>query len=200
MNNREGSNVLDRDMTFLDGDTFDIDAFVAGCREAARSPETVDWIEQALQHIARNPWPVMAAFPSDGSDEATIHASDELTIVLVWAKAGVQQPPHDHRMTGIVAVLEGQETSTHFRQEGSGLRPMSSVTIHEGETVRMGPSVVHALSNGGSTSSVGFHVYLGDLYAISRSIWHPDTWAWHPFSADTYVALSRPIGVAKWGV
>ena len=45
----------------------------------------------------------------------------------------------------------------------------------------MRPGTIHAIANPLSSTTIGLHVYLGNLGAQKRSMWHPTTLAEEPF-------------------
>jgi predicted metal-dependent enzyme (double-stranded beta helix superfamily) len=45
--------------------------------------------------------------------------------------------------------------------------------------------------------SAGLHVYLGDLIAHDRTLWHPDTLQPMPFDNDKYFGLAREAEAAR---
>jgi predicted metal-dependent enzyme (double-stranded beta helix superfamily) len=57
--------------------------------------------------------------------------------------------------------------------------------------------VIHAVANPGAGHSAGLHVYLGDLIAHDRTLWHPDTLQPMPFDNDKYFGLVREAKAAQ---
>ena len=51
--------------------------------------------------------------------------------------------------------------------------------------------VIHAVGNPAEGHSAGVHVYLGDLIAHDRTLWHPHTLQPMPFDNDKYFGLVR---------
>ena len=65
------------------------------------------------------------------------------------------------------------------------------------DTVVMDGSVIHAVANPARKYSAGLHVYLGDLIAHDRTLWHPDTLQPMPFDNDKYFGLVREAEAVK---
>jgi len=58
-------------------------------------------------------------------------------------------------------------------------------------------NVIHAVVNPAGKYSAGLHVYLGDLIAHDRTLWHPDTLQPMPFDNDKYFGLVREAEAAR---
>ena len=61
----------------------------------------------------------------------------------------------------------------------------------------MNGRVIHAVANPAGHHSAGLHVYLGDLIAHDRTLWHPDTLQPMPFDNDKYFGLVREAEAAR---
>jgi predicted metal-dependent enzyme (double-stranded beta helix superfamily) len=97
-------------------------------------------------------------------------------------------------MPALVGMLAGEETNTYYRLRDGRLEAVRAARVSGGDVHRMGPDVVHAISNAGAVRSIGLHVYLGDLFNTPRSIWDPDTHEQQPYTTSAYFALARRAG------
>jgi predicted metal-dependent enzyme (double-stranded beta helix superfamily) len=95
-------------------------------------------------------------------------------------------PPHDHRMWAVIGIYEGQENNTFYRRSAQGLEEVNRREIRAGEAVLLGPDVIHAIANPFAASTLGLHVYGGDLGATRRSMWHPHSRKELPFESPQF--------------
>jgi predicted metal-dependent enzyme (double-stranded beta helix superfamily) len=58
--------------------------------------------------------------------------------------------------------------------------------IRAGEAVLLGPEVIHAIQNPLAASTLGLHVYGGDLATATRSMWHPLSRAELPYDTPQF--------------
>lgn len=122
--------------------------------------------------------------------EAAIYEDDDLTVTLIDTFPGVLQPPHEHRMTAIIGVVEGVEHQRLFARTADGIRPTGERALGPGEVITLGPQAIHAISSPeGMARAV--HVYLGPINTVERSMFHPDTFAEMPMEMSTYHAHCR---------
>jgi predicted metal-dependent enzyme (double-stranded beta helix superfamily) len=64
----------------------------------------------------------------------------------------------------------------------------------------MNGGVIHAVANPAGGYSAGLHVYLGDLIAHDRTLWHPETLQPMPFDNDKYFGLVREAKAVQAGI
>ena len=103
--------------------------------------------------------------------QTTYHQSPELTVQrIVWPN-GVITPPHEHRMWAVVGVFRGQEDNELWRRTPIGLERCGGTEVGAGEVIVLGPEAVHAVSNPRRYSTIGLHVYGGDILTTPRSEW-----------------------------
>jgi len=94
-------------------------------------------------------------------------------VSFVWMP-GQKTPIHDHTVWGLVGVMRGQERCDEYSQrislEGSHL-------VHPGEVDRVSPRIgdIHVVSNAGEETAVSIHVYGGNIGAVRRHIFDPES-------------------------
>jgi predicted metal-dependent enzyme (double-stranded beta helix superfamily) len=86
----------------------------------------------------------------------------------------------------VIGIYEGQENNTFYRRSANGLEEVNRRAIHAGEAVMLGPEVIHAIQNPLAESTLGLHVYGGDLAAATRSMWHPHSRAELPYETPQF--------------
>lgn len=99
-------------------------------------------------------------------------------VSFVWGP-GQRTPIHDHTVWGLVGVLRGAEVSQRY-----DLQPGGPPAAHPTEILKAGaveavsPAIgdVHAISNAlTDRPSISIHVYGGNIGAVHRSVFDPQT-------------------------
>lgn len=124
--------------------------------------------------------------------EATLYEGEKLTVSLLDTYPGVLQPPHEHRMTAILGVFEGEEDQRLFVRGEGGIRPTAGRTLGPGEVMTLGSKAIHAISAPSGTARA-VHVYLGSINTVKRSLFHPETLAETPMDLSVYHDYCRPV-------
>ncbi len=189
---RYGDRVTSIDSTLLAG-------FVDECRAAATGDDAVVRIVAILEQLivdrdglAEATGPLPDDIPAMGIDE-TLFEDEHVTVMVIATPPDIAQPPHDHRMTAVIGVFDGQEDQRFFVNAPSGLRELTGRSIATGEVMSLGRKTIHAISATGPQACRAVHVYLGPLATVERSIFHPDTLVEEPFSVEAYEAYCRPL-------
>lgn len=106
-------------------------------------------------------------------------------VSFVWGP-GQSTPIHDHTVWGLVGVLRGAERAVRYAVADDG----RLVALGAGELLAAGaveavsPTVgdVHAVANAmADQASISIHVYGGNIGAIRRHVFDPETGAPRPF-------------------
>lgn len=124
--------------------------------------------------------------------EHVCHQNTQLTVMVLDTLPGVLQPPHDHTMPVVIGVFEGCEDQRFFARSDAGLVPTAGRSLEAGDVISMGERAVHAISSPVGRPARAVHVYFGDIYAVDRSLFHPDSLEELVYSADRYDELCRP--------
>ena len=168
---------------------FDLDAFIASCVDAGPGPEGSRLVEERMSEAVSDPEGLRAALSGGGLTsiaDAILHRSDDLTILNVALPPNAVSPPHDHTMWAVIGIYEGCEENTFFTREEEGLVERNERAVRAGEAVRLGDGVIHAIANGSPETTLGLHVYGGDLVAAKRRMWHPKTGEELPYEAGQF--------------
>jgi predicted metal-dependent enzyme (double-stranded beta helix superfamily) len=92
-------------------------------------------------------------------------------VSFVWA-AGQSTPVHDHRVWGLVGVLDGAEIAERFALEGGVLTSLGSERLEPGAIDLVSPSIgdLHRVSNAyDDRTSISIHVYGANIGAVERA-------------------------------
>jgi predicted metal-dependent enzyme (double-stranded beta helix superfamily) len=88
---------------------------------------------------------------------------------------GIYLYPHDHRMWAVIGVYGGQEENAFYRRGEGRLMEHGNKTLRTKDTLPLGESIIHAVTNPLERITAAIHVYGGDFFAVPRSEWDPQT-------------------------
>lgn len=172
-----------------------LEDFVTNCRDAVAGEDAIQTIQALMRDLIAEPGELAAAHPAPTACKAISGQSDEvfedasLSIMLVHAPPGVQQPPHDHRMSVVIGGYAGVEAHRLFRRTPDAAQPIEpsgESNVGPTDVLTLGARAVHAIDAVGPEWSSAVHVYLGELSAIDRSLFHPETFAEEPLDLVAY--------------
>lgn len=168
---------------------FDLDQFTADCRTALEGEQTSRNIKEVVARAVAEPAALMAAIGEPTAGGITpLHRSDDLTIINVIWQPHMVLMPHDHRMWAVIGVYTGREDNIFWRRladEGDRqVEAAGAKSLCEGDTVAMGPDVIHSVVNPVARLTGAIHVYGGDFFAQARSEWEAETLREQPFNVD----------------
>jgi predicted metal-dependent enzyme (double-stranded beta helix superfamily) len=174
-------------------DRFDIDAFVGDCRRAIGDADAHGALQDVVERaVARGPALAEEVPPSLREAGGLIHYSPELTVLWLEWPPGMTDPPHDHGVWAAVGVYAGEESSVVYRRTESGIEPVGTQSLTDGEAVLLGADIIHAVSNPRDRWTGSLHVYAGDFLSPARREWDLEALAeraWDPVrSLDRYTA------------
>ena len=105
-------------------------------------------------------------------------------VSFVWGP-GQRTPIHDHRVWGLVGVMQGAELGTNFERDSAGaLRVLGQERLEPGDVVAVSPTIgdIHQVANAyDDRVSISIHVYGANIGAVARAVYDPATGAEKPF-------------------
>lgn len=161
-------------------------------RLADRDPPEEIWLTEGrrlLEDLIRqDDWlPEELARPGPTYRQYLLHCDplERFSMVsFVWG-IGQRTPVHNHKVWGLVGMLRGAETSTTMHPvPGGPMRTGQVDHLHPGEVVGVGSGEedIHWVENAQADApSISIHVYGGNIGAIARHSFDPDTSARKPF-------------------
>jgi predicted metal-dependent enzyme (double-stranded beta helix superfamily) len=169
---------------------FDIDTFVADCREALRESSPEAAVREVVARAVAEPAAVERALGTPTqAGVAPLRRSPELTILkVIWAP-GMAIYPHDHRMWAVIGLYGGREDNTFYRRSPEGLVVAGGKALEIRDAALLGRNVVHAVTNPLRVFTGAIHVYGGDFFATPRSEWTPDTLEERPYDVEKTMRL-----------
>ena len=114
----------------------------------------------------------------------TIYRGPDLTILNVCWGPRMKFHPHEHCMWAVLGIYGGCEQNTFFRRVSGGLTQHGTKTLLVSDTIVLGESVIHAVTNPLHSITRAIHVYGGDLFGTPRSEWNADTFEEHLFDVE----------------
>ncbi|MGC8477949.1 MAG: hypothetical protein ACP5NP_16485 [Acetobacteraceae bacterium] len=163
---------------------FDQDRFVAECKTAVA--EGLPVVRELVARAVADPGSVLA-----GLGEPTragiypLFRDEKLTILnLVWGPS-MSLMPHDHRMWAVIGIYTGREDNIFWRRRPDGrVEAAGARSCSAGDTLPMGPDIVHSVLNPIPRLTGALHVYGGDFFKQERSEWDPETLTERPYDTE----------------
>jgi 3-mercaptopropionate dioxygenase len=132
--------------------------------------------------VAKDDWlPEDCTVPGPRYRQYLLHCDplERFSVVsFVWGP-GQKTPVHNHTVWGLVGMLRGEEVSTEMRP-GAPMTPGQVDRLQEGEVVAVSANTydIHVVENAvPDRASISIHVYGGNIGAIARSVFDPETGA-----------------------
>jgi predicted metal-dependent enzyme (double-stranded beta helix superfamily) len=177
---------------------FSVNQFVESCRNALGESNPPARIQAEMERVLEDPQAVSEAFDNSitrATDmaELMLYRSDDLMIHRVALDPHWKSLPHDHRIWGFVGIYQGEEANTFYREHDGHLEQTGSRTVKAGKVLAMDPGIIHSIANPVGSTTIGIHVYLGDLQKQKRHLWNPVTHAKEVFDLDRFFALERRL-------
>ncbi len=164
---------------------FQKERFVEDCRAALKERNAQAAIRELVEKAVSDPAQVVRALGEPKlSGVETIYRADDLTILnLCWGPRMVFKP-HDHRMWAVIGIYGGREQNIFYRRSEKGLTRHGIKEMSTRDTIPLGKSIIHAVTNPLDQITGAIHVYGGDFFATPRSEWDPKTFEEHPYDVE----------------
>lgn len=170
-------------------ESFDIDAMVDRLRDAAVGEDAPRRVRAIIEEVVADPDILAAAVPHYGED-VVLFEDDTVSIWYAHFDPGKMVPAHDHQMSAVIGVFRGQERNNFYEADGDGgLRKSSDVVLGPGDVLSIGPSAIHSVACVSAVPCNGFHVYMGELTTVERSLFDVKAGKRLPFDEASYAAL-----------
>jgi predicted metal-dependent enzyme (double-stranded beta helix superfamily) len=172
---------------------FDVDTFIAECRDA-NAAQGSPAVREVVARAVASPADVIRAVGEPArAGVQVLHRSPELTILnLVWGPK-MCQVPHDHAMWAVLGIYTGREDNIFWRRlpgaAGGRIEAAGAKAVSEREAVPLGRDIVHSVVNPIRRLTGAIHVYGGDFFAVPRSEWDPEHLVEQPYDIAKTLAL-----------
>jgi len=113
--------------------------------------------------------------------DMVIYRDENLTLLAGSLPPGFSAAPHNHNLWSVVSVLCGREDNRFYERDGDGLKPTGEASVEAPGVLPNPADVIHSICNPLDEPLLVLHAYGGDLLAVSRSNWDPETHKEIPF-------------------
>ena len=164
---------------------FEVEEFVARCREAAAGPQALPAVKEILAEALARPADIARALGTPSkAGIVTLHRSDGLTVLnIIWG-ANMSLFPHDHQIWAAIGIYGGQEDNLFYRRTAQGLQQTGGQRVETGSVLTLGPDAVHSVINPRNVLTGAIHVYGGDFFEQRRTEWDSATFEERPFAME----------------
>ena len=164
---------------------FDKERFIEECRAALKERDAHAAIRERVARAVSEPAHIVRALgePQRAGIE-TLYKADDLTILNLCFGPRMVFKPHDHRMWAVIGIYGGREQNMFYRRNEHGLKQHGAKELHTKDSVPLGATIIHAVTNPLDQISGAIHVYGGDFFATPRSEWDPRTFEKHPYDVE----------------
>ena len=161
---------------------FTRERFVEDCRAAMKERDARTAVRELVARAVSEPAHIIRALgePRRSGVETIYRGSDVTILNLSWGPR-MRIEPHDHRMWAVIGIYGGREENAFYRRDGRGLAMHGTKEIGSGQTLPLGASIIHAVTNPLDQITAAIHVYGGDFFATARSEWDPKTFEERPY-------------------
>lgn len=165
---------------------FDPNQLTEDCRAALAEHDPHAAVTAIVERAVSTPAEVIHALGEpQRAGIQTICRAPDLTIINVTWGPGMVLHPHNHNMWAVIGVYGGREDNTFFRRsESEGLTRHGVKVLEEKQTIALGESIIHSVTNPLDRLTAAIHVYPGDFFDTPRSEWDPETYEEHPYDVE----------------
>lgn len=164
---------------------FEAEQLIEECRTALGESDVHGAIEAIVKKAVSQPGQVVRALGEPqlaGVD--TLYRAPDLTILNVMWGPHMDLHPHDHRMWAVIGIYAGRENNKFYRRSKGGLTQHGLKGLDVKDTIPLGDTIIHSVSNPLDKITGAIHVYGGDFFETPRSEWNPQTFEEHPYDVE----------------
>jgi len=155
---------------------FDIDDFVARCRNAVEANDSHMAVQEIVAEAVSDPAGILK-----GLGEPRASRSARLTILNIAWPPFMTVYPHNHNMWAVIGVYSGGEDNIFWRRHGDVIEAAGAKSLRVGDAAPLGRDIIHTVTNPVGRISSALQIYGGDFFAAARSEWDPETLREQPF-------------------
>jgi predicted metal-dependent enzyme (double-stranded beta helix superfamily) len=94
-------------------------------------------------------------------------------------------------MTVFIGVFEGCEEQRFWKRTDDGIEATPGRSLEAGDILSLGVQAIHAINAPIGQPARAVHVYLGDIYDVERSVFHPGSLVEHAMTSERYDEFCR---------
>ena len=184
---------------------FDLQDFITRCEQFVGATDGPRRVLDLMRSVVGDAEAIKSAIVPGGDSprairDLTLFRSEELFVLNAAVYPHLKSPPQDHCMWAVIGIYEGQENNTFYRRSGKGIEEINRHEIRAGEAIFLGPEVIHAIENPLGSTTLGLHVYGGDIFTAKRSMWHPRTGKELPYDVPQFFKWCKELAEAPRAV
>ena len=172
---------------------------VTRCARACESADAMGAVREVMEGLRGDLAAIESALAyipgTGGNANQVFYRSPDLSLLKVCFPNGRRTPPHDHGTWAQILLLSGAEKNTLYRRDHGktrgNLRKAGEVTLERGAILPMLADTAHVAECLGDTPAIGLHVYGGDVLALPRRMWNPETLEEHALEWKQYEIFAR---------
>ena len=159
---------------------FDLDRFIADCRDAVTADPTHKAVREVVARAVSDPAGVIAGLgePRRAEVQKLYNAPDLTILNVVWGPR-MTIMPHNHLMWAVIGIYTGRENNIFWRrlpgETGGKIEAAGAKSLGERDAEPLGRDIIHTVTNPLPRLTGAIHVYGGDFFAVTRSEWDPET-------------------------
>ena len=168
---------------------FDRDQFVSDCRAALDGDRASRNVREVMARALSEPGAVLRGLGEmKAGGIEVLHRSAEMTVLNLLWPANMVIMPHNHLMWAVIGIYSGREDNIMWRRLPEGadgkIEAAGAKALSTGDSVVLGPDIIHSVVNPLSRTTGALHVYGGDFFGIARSEWDPEALTEKPLDLE----------------
>lgn len=170
---------------------FEVERFVRDMRAIAAGQDAAKTLRAYIDTLMQDPDAVAAAFPPDLTGDKILFEDETVSVWRTSFEPGMTVPAHDHQMSAVLCVYQGQERNDFYEADpNGGVRRSDQVHLGPGDVLSIGPSAIHAVTCVSDEPALGLHVYLGKLTTVERTLFDVENGTAMAFDDANYAKLT----------
>ena len=168
---------------------FDLDQLISDCRKAVKGSAPQAPIKQILARAVSDRASLISALgePKRAEMQKLYQGSDLTILNVIWAP-WMTLLPHNHNLWAVIGIYTGREDNIFWRRlpadAGRKVEAAGAKALCEKDTVKLGPDIIHSVTNPIGRLTGAMHIYGGDFFGVQRSEWDAETLLEQPCDGD----------------
>jgi predicted metal-dependent enzyme (double-stranded beta helix superfamily) len=175
---------------------FDIDVFVADCREARSHSDAPERLAGLLREAVADPAAITAAMDARQAGMSPrpmvdwLFEEDGLRICQIACLPQAFGVPHDHAGWAVIGVYAGTEFFNVYEEAEGGLRKVRRDVLEAPSVEILPADLIHDMENPSTETSGSLHIYGSARWDGGRRIWRDENSPPEPSSVEKAYAYA----------
>ena len=168
---------------------FDLDQLISDCRKAVRQCAPQAATKEILARAVSDRASIISALgePKRAEMQKLYQGSDLTILNVIWAP-WMTLLPHNHNLWAVIGIYSGREDNIFWRRlpadASRKVEAAGAQALCEKDTVKLGPDIIHSVTNPIGRLTGAMHIYGGDFFGVQRSEWDAETLLEQPCDGD----------------